>query len=273
METHQFVFICGLHRSGTSLLHRMLSEHQDISGFSDTDAPEDEGQHLQTLFKPARYYGGPGQFCFHPRAALNEHSSLITDINRQKLYDEWRSHWDMSKPILIEKSPPNIIRSRFMQAMFPNSKFIFITRHPIPVSLATKKWTHNSIVKLLRHWRVAHTIMLEDIAHLRHALIVRYEDLVMSTEQTLAAIYRFLQCDNTATTHEAATSVNHEYFGQWEQDYQHSAIIRLCVNSYVSRQLLSISHIFGYRMHAPYIVPANLHNFHHKNMKISIDSY
>ena len=44
------VFVGGLHRSGTSLVHRCLALHPAVSGFSGTGVPEDEGQHLQTVY-------------------------------------------------------------------------------------------------------------------------------------------------------------------------------------------------------------------------------
>jgi len=36
VEGHQFVFLAGLHRSGTTLLARLLAAHSEISGFSET---------------------------------------------------------------------------------------------------------------------------------------------------------------------------------------------------------------------------------------------
>ena len=59
---HRFVFLAGLHRSGTTLLARLLAAHPEISGFSGTGEPADEGQHLQSVYPAARVYGGPGRF-------------------------------------------------------------------------------------------------------------------------------------------------------------------------------------------------------------------
>ena len=58
----RLLFVGGLHRSGTSLVHRCLTRHPEVTGFSDTGVPEDEGQHLQTLYAPAYAHGGPGRF-------------------------------------------------------------------------------------------------------------------------------------------------------------------------------------------------------------------
>jgi len=52
-DTRQYVFIAGLHRSGTSVLARCLREHPQISGFRNTGVPEDEGQHLQDVYPAA----------------------------------------------------------------------------------------------------------------------------------------------------------------------------------------------------------------------------
>jgi hypothetical protein len=46
----RLVFIGGLHRSGTSIVHRCLSDHPDVSGFQSTGVWEDEGQHLQSVY-------------------------------------------------------------------------------------------------------------------------------------------------------------------------------------------------------------------------------
>ena len=63
---HRFVFLAGLHRSGTTLLARLLAAHPEVSGFSGTGVPADEGQHLQTVYPAAKVYGGPGRFGFAP---------------------------------------------------------------------------------------------------------------------------------------------------------------------------------------------------------------
>ena len=74
----RLLFVGGLHRSGTSLVHRCLTRHPEVSGFSGTGVPEDEGQHLQTVYPPAYAHGGPGRFGFDPDAHLTESSPLWT---------------------------------------------------------------------------------------------------------------------------------------------------------------------------------------------------
>jgi N-acetyl-gamma-glutamylphosphate reductase len=61
MEGHKLVFLAGLHRSGTTLLARLLAAHPEVSGFAVTAVPADEGQHLQDVYPSASVYGGPGR--------------------------------------------------------------------------------------------------------------------------------------------------------------------------------------------------------------------
>ena len=48
-SSRKYVFVCGLARSGTSLLGRNIARLKDCSGFTNTGVFEDEGQ-----FVPAR---------------------------------------------------------------------------------------------------------------------------------------------------------------------------------------------------------------------------
>lgn len=196
----------------------MLREHPLISGFHDTGVPEDEGQHLQSVIPTAHRYGGPGEFALHPDAHLTQDSELINPKNRNRLLSEWGAYYDLQKPVLLEKSPPNLIRSRFLRQMFPGSKFLFIVRHPVAVSLATEKWSNRTISERLSHWRAAYSIMLDDIDSADDCLVIRYEDFVRSPEHYLEQI-----CDLVGIAHFSAMQIvedhNDKYFLDWRQRY------------------------------------------------------
>jgi len=214
IEGHEFIFLCGLHRSGTSPLFKLLREHPDISGFHDTGVSEDEGQHLQTVFPPAKNYGGPGRFGFAAEAHLTEESPLVTPQNRTKLFVEWSRHWDLSKRFLLEKSPPNLIRARFLQALFPESRFIVIFRHPVAVSLATWKWSGGSVDTLIEHWLKCHLVFDLDRPHLDRVLMVKYEDLIRTTETVLGQIYEFIGLPPVSSS-PLDPAGNERYFKAW----------------------------------------------------------
>jgi hypothetical protein len=195
-SNHRLVFVAGLHRSGTTPLAKVLAGHPQVSGFSGTPAREDEGQHLQSVYPPARVYGGAGRFARKPAAHLTETSPLVSDDSRERLLQAWRPHWDLSKPVLVEKSPPNLVMTRFLQALYPEASMVVVIRHPVVVSLSTKKWTRGtSLHNLMRHWFRAHELFRADAPSLSRLHVLRYEDLVDNPEETLAGVAEFLGLD------------------------------------------------------------------------------
>jgi hypothetical protein len=62
---------------------------------------------------------GFGRFALLPEAHLTEKSPLVTHANRLRLFREWGTHWDLSRPVLLEKSPPNMMWMRFLQVRAP----------------------------------------------------------------------------------------------------------------------------------------------------------
>jgi hypothetical protein len=188
-----------------------------VSGFRETGAKEDEGQFLQSVYSPGHVYGGPGRFAFHPAARLTEDSSLVSDANRRQLIQEWSRFWDLDKPVLIEKSPPNVVRTRFLQALFPRAAFVVLVRHPVPVALATQKWSRTSLSSLLDHWLVSHTILREDKVHLERVLTLRFEDFIRNPHDTLGVVLRFLELDAFDFSGDIRADANERYFRRWKR--------------------------------------------------------
>jgi hypothetical protein len=218
LERHQFVFVAGLHRSGTTLLARLIAAHPEISGFSGTGAPADEGQHLQSVYPSDHEYGRPGRFGFAPEMHLTESSPLVSDESARALFAEWSPHWDLSRPLLLEKSPPNLIKTRFLQALFPGSAFVVVIRHPIPVSIPTAKWRGTRRYdRMFEHWLRCHALFQADREHLDRVHVLTYEQLVRDPATELRSVFEFLEVEPTAPSESVDTKANAKYFRRWKE--------------------------------------------------------
>lgn len=247
IEGKQLIFIGGLHRSGTSLLFKILRDHPEISGFEGTGVPEDEGQLLQSVYPPAHNFGGPGRFGFDSRAFLDEHSPLVSRANAEKLFREWTRYWDLEARFLLEKSPPNLVRARFLQALFPRAFFIMLLRHPVAVAFATRKWSRTSIPALIEHWVLCHERFARDRPQLRKVLTLKYEALVQAPERCMDRIYRFLSLPAAPVGRAVESGINEEYFQRWRQARdRHLAIAAALVRCFERRV-----RAFGYSLEDP----------------------
>jgi hypothetical protein len=253
MESNkEFIFICGLHRSGTSVFFKLLKNQNYASGFENTGAVEDEGQLLQTVYPRAMLYGGPGKFGFHPDSRMNENHTLATTESRDKLIEEWSPYWDMEKEVLLEKSPPNLLKSKFLQEVFPNSKYLTIIRHPIAVSLATQKWSKTSLDSLIEHWLKCHDIFNEDKSDLKDVLEFKYEGFVNNPTEVFDKISDFLGREVDVKESMIRKGVNEKYYKKWEElgeSFLQKRKIKKIIEKYESRV-----NEYGYSLKAPYVL-------------------
>jgi hypothetical protein len=125
---------------------------------------------------------------------LTESSDLLTPENVARLLKSWDPYWDKSKRIYVEKTPANLLMTRFLQAAFPNSCFIVIRRHPVPASMATQKWKINvtSLYNLFGHWLHCHSLFEEDRKYLKHVYELKYEDYIQDAERYHREIAAFI---------------------------------------------------------------------------------
>lgn len=186
----KYIFICGLHRSGTSTLTRILGNSNLVSIHTNTNVIENEGQHIQSIYNSADKHGGVGHFGFDKNYHYTEESPLLNNNNNKKILEEWSEYWDLNRKILVEKSPPNIIHTRYLQELLPEPYFIIIIRHPFPVAIATsnmkKKYqnTCDSIEFYIEHWLHCHKILYSDLKKIKNYIIFKYEELNIDTFQS-----------------------------------------------------------------------------------------
>ena len=216
----RLVFVGGLHRSGTSLVHACLAAHPDATGFSGTGVPEDEGQHLQTVYRPDYRFGGAGLFGLRAGAHLTEQSPLASPEGRERLLAEWGPHWRPGAAVGLEKSPPNLLQSRFLQALFPGALFVMVVRHPAAVACATRKGRRLLLTyhHLVRHWLASHRTLAGDAPFLERLRIVRYEHLVADPDAAMAPIFAAAGLAPIDVSELVKGGLDERYFRAWRSD-------------------------------------------------------
>jgi hypothetical protein len=249
------LFIGGLHRSGTTPLARVLSQHPEISGLTGTGVSEDEGQHLQDVYPRIRAHGGMGRFANDPAAHLTAASSLVSQASADRLLAAWSPYWDVTKRLLLEKSPGNLIMTTFLQALFPGSAMIVVIRHPIAVALAMQKWnpliiTRNgrrrtTLAGLVRHWLRAHALLRADAPAVERLHVVRYEDLVASPTARLADIADFLELASPLDGSSLKSGMGNRYQEDWDAAPRRNALRRRIRASIEHRYGLAVAE-YGY---------------------------
>ena len=190
----KYVFVCGLPRSGTSVLGRNIARMKNCTGLQNTGVLEDEGGFLQDVYPTEGTCGGPGRFGFDSRSHITEQSPLLTVKNIAKLQATWHRYWDNRKTIFIEKTPANLLMTRFLQAAFANSYFVVIKRHPIAVGMAAQKWKVNvtSLANMFEHWLHCYGLFEQDKTYLKHVYELTYEGYVENAPKYHEEIAAFI---------------------------------------------------------------------------------
>ncbi|WP_371158196.1 sulfotransferase [Jannaschia sp. 2305UL9-9] len=210
---HRYLFVGGLHRSGTSLVARLIAGLPGVAGIEGAPVPENEGAYLQGAIPHDALSGRPMHFATDPEQHLTEAHPLNRLETRLRLEADW-APWFGPGAWRVEKSPVNLTRMRLLQQLFPLSQFVVILRHPEAVAGAVAKWVDAPAPALIDHWLGAQARMAADLDRLHAVMVLRYEDVTETPEATRAALGAFLSLSaSPGSGDEAITNRNGDYAG------------------------------------------------------------
>ena len=211
---HRYLFLGGLHRSGTSLAARLAASLDGAAGIAGAPVPEQEGAYLTGALPHTALHGRPGHFATDPRQHLVEGHALDRLDTILRLERDWDPWFAPEALWRVEKSPVNLVRMRLLQSLLPLSQFVVVVRHPVAVARAVAKWTGEDAATGVAHWEAAMARVLADLPALHAALVLRYEDLVADPRRTVGRLAAFTGLP-PAPPGEAVRNGNDDYDLRW----------------------------------------------------------
>ncbi len=210
----RIVFVGGLHRSGTTLVADSLARHPAIGGLAQPQTQNNEGQYLQDVLPREDAFGGPGLLAFNN--GFSDPAGLaVSAETARRLHGAWDTHWPSDTPVVLEKTPGNLLRASLLHGLFPNARFLFVIRHPVAVALATQKWSHTGVFCLIQHWLAGYG----HLDRLEHSgigyMLVCYEDFLARGERLLAAAAGWLGLEPVPLPLPSLYDGNAAYFRRW----------------------------------------------------------
>ncbi len=183
----QIIFICGMPRSGSTLLEQIISTHSKIDNMGETDF-------FQKTFKKFFDLDSENSIDKIQDYTQKQNNIIFED------YLEQTKRLKLTNNIYTDKSLLNFKYIGFIKIFFPNSKIIITSRNfknnllsIFKNNLPAVKWTYN--IELVKQY---HSIFLKYVDFWKEkfgdALItVEYEDLVKNTEQVSKKITDFCE--------------------------------------------------------------------------------
>lgn len=104
----------------------------------------------------------------------------------------WESYWDMDKPILVEKSPPNLIRTSDILAHFHPVKFIVMVRNPYAHSEGLMRRNNFTVKRAANFSMMCLRAQLNNVRELENTLVLTYESLVQNPAQACQQLASFI---------------------------------------------------------------------------------
>ncbi|WP_197414333.1 tetratricopeptide repeat-containing sulfotransferase family protein [Lacimicrobium alkaliphilum] len=215
------VFICGMFRSGTTLLEQILSAHPRITS----------GGELGLL-----------KHCIERLVSDDFTDGSPSATNIQALSEQYQNGLGQlfaKAEIVTDKRPDNFWHLGLVRAAFPKAKIICTDRHPLDIclsvyfqhlgnelsysaSLNNTAHYYTQYKKLLRHWI---SLMPENV------YCVDYQQLVMNPEKTIRMVLEFCELpwsDDCMQFHQSKAVVKTASIWQVRQPLYQSSLDRWC---------------------------------------------
>jgi len=186
---HLHIFLTGTTNSGTGFLRFFFLKHPELSVL------EQEGHHYSKILPNDNQFPKIKNrlFALYPQY-YRWTAKDVNRINTRRIRKDFYKHWDLNKYFLMEKSPHHMIRLKFMDNVFKQSKFICIVRNGYVVSEGINRRKGHKMKQCAKHWSLANQIMTEDSSKV-NIKIIKYEDLCKNPQENINDLCNFIGID------------------------------------------------------------------------------
>lgn len=214
------MFVVGSPRSGSTMLARMISSHSLVYG-----RPE---PHLLTPLAHLGYFANVDKAPFDHVLAAESTKEFVADLpnGEQDYVDACRAYTDTlylrmlaqkpDKRYFLDKTPAYALVLDFIARIYPNAKYVVLTRHPLAVFSSFAESFFDSDYKAAHDYNPITERYVPAIAKFlreRKAPIhhVVYENLVADPDTVMQGVFEFLGIPHEA---EAIDYGKHEHEGK-----------------------------------------------------------
>ena len=180
-----WVFLLGVNNSGTTLFLNLMERHPELR------CMQWEGQDYTNELPHPNKLGVARLWTRRLADFRWTEEDEAADPLRVR-YD-WSLRYPRGAGFLFEKSPPNLLRSRWLQRHFRPARFVATFRSPYAVCEGIRRRESFSIEDAAQHWATANRILLEDIEHLDRVITYTYEEFCDDPTGVLRRIADFLE--------------------------------------------------------------------------------
>ncbi|MEO1622492.1 MAG: sulfotransferase [Cyanobacteria bacterium J06632_3] len=209
ISKERHIFVVGAPRSGTTLIKQILAVHTNLSG------PGYETGIF--MFKDIFSFGFPGFDAEEISTLLEQSQDIVQFFDRfaaENLTKEGGQRF-------VEKTPPHVLRLRFLLKHFPNAQFINIVRDGRDCYCSAQHHPYilqaRSVEAYARYWKRCIQSRLHEDTH-PNIYDIKYEDLVRDPETHVRKLMDFLgeqydprQIDSAYYSQNRAIDTNKKY--------------------------------------------------------------